>query len=176
MPGKPLLNPEKAAMMALFISGMSFSDIGKAFKRNRSTVQRLSIRDGWVAKRAASVKRLEKKAQTTVEAELAQNLEILKTLRNIIHNKIVKRVGVDGTGPLGIAEAEELPMLLQVMRDQMKLFGLDLDGNSGGTTIVSDKTIVLQAMGQDRKKEIERKLLEDLDMVDPAEADVEDVT
>ena len=69
-----------------------------------------------------------------------------------------------------------MPMLLQVMRDQAKLFGIDPDGGGGSTTVISDKTIVLQAMPKDRKKEIERKLLEDLDMVDPAEADVEDVS
>ena len=178
MPGKPLLNPEKAAMMALFISGMSFSDIGRAFKRNRSTVQRVSIRDGWVAKRAASIKRLEKKAETTVEAELAENLKILKTLRNLIYNKIVARVGKDGKGSLGIMQQEEIPMLLQTMRDQMKVLGIDRDEFGGGMTIVTDKTIVLQGMPKERRREIERKLLEDLDMVDPAlldEADVKDV-
>lgn len=163
-------------MFALYLAHMSFSDVGKAFKRNRSTVQRLAIRENWEVKRRASMKRLEKKAETTVEAELAENLRILKTLRNIIYNKIVNRVGKDGKGPLGIAEAEELPMLLQVMRDQLKAFGLDRDDMAGGTTIVSDKTIVLQAMPKERRKEIERKLLEDLDIVDPAElgeADVE---
>jgi hypothetical protein len=165
-------------MLALYIVGMSYADIGKAFGHHRSTVQRIALKNNWPAKRAASLKRLEKQAETTAEAELAENLRILKTLRNIIHNKIVARVGKDGKGPLGIAEAEEVPMLLQVMRDQLKAFGLDLDGNGGGTTIISDKTYVLQAMGKERKKEIERKLLEDLDMVDPAlldEADVEEV-
>lgn len=169
MPGKPLLNPEKAAMMALFISGMSFSDIGRAFKRNRSTVQRLAVRENWAAKRAASVKRLEKKAETTVEAELAENLKILTALRNTIYNKIVERLGPEGLGELGISKAEELPMLLQIIRDQMKLLGFDRDEGGAGTTVVSDKTIVLQAMPKERKKEIEQKLLADLGMVDPAD-------
>ena len=176
MPGKPLAPPKLAAMLALYIVGMSYADIGKAFGHHRSTVQRIALKNNWAMKRAASLKRLEKKAETTADAELAENLRILKTLRNIIHNKIVNRVGKDGKGPLGIAIAEELPMLLQVMRDQLKAFGLDRDDMAGGTTIVSDKTIVLQAMGKDRQKAIEQKLLEDLDMVDPAElgeADVE---
>jgi hypothetical protein len=169
VPGKPVAPAEYNAMFAAYLHGLSFSEIGKGFKRNRSTVQRIAHRDKWPQKRAASRQRAMRKTQSTVEDELAEILKIQRNLRNAIWNKIAKRLGKDGKGPLGIPEAEEIQTLLQTMRDQLKTLGVDEGG--GGPGIHSERTLVFLNLPEKKQREIEQKLLADLGMVDPAELD-----
>lgn len=168
MPGKPVQTAEYTAMLAAFISGLSYGEIGKGFGRAKSTVQRIALRDGWPAKRAKARRKATRQAESSATDELAEILKIQRNLRNAIWNKIAKRIGKDGSGSLGIPMSEEIQTLLQTMRDQLKVLGVDEPGGGG---IHSEKTLVFLNMPESKQKEIERKLLEDLGMVDPAELD-----
>ena len=153
-------------MLAYFISGANFSEVGRAFKRHPSTVRKYAVENNWKALKAKARRKAARQAQSSATDELAEILKIQRNLRNAIWNKIAKRIGKDGKGPLGIPESEEMATLLQTMRDQLKVLGVD---EPGGGTIHSERTLILMEMPVGKRKEIERKLLEDLGMVDPAE-------
>lgn len=167
MPGKEVTTAEYAGMLACFLAGQNFSEIGRAFRRHPSTVRNYALENNWKALKAKARRKAAVQAQTSATDELAEILKIQRSLRNAIWNKIAKRIGKDGTGPLGIPASEEIQTLLQTMRDQLKTLGVDEPG--GGGTIHSERTLVFLNLPEKTQREIERKLLEDLGMVDPSE-------
>lgn len=175
MPGKPVAPPEYAAMLAGYIQGMSFGEISKAFGRARSTIGHIAHRDGWPAKREAAKRRAVRKAETSAEKELARIMKIQRDLRDVIWNKIARRLGPDGQGDLGIPRDKEVETLLQTMRDQLRTLGIE-DGNGmGGVHVQGENVQILLGMPKDQRQKVEKKLLADLGMVDPAELDDADV-
>ena len=168
MPGKEVTTAEYAAMLACFISGMNFSEIGRAFHKHPSTVRKYAVENGWKGERAKARRKAARQAQTSATDELAKILKIQRNLRNSIWNKIAARIGKDGKGPLGIPVSEEIQTLLQTMRDQLKTLGV---AGEGGPGIHSERTLVFLNLPEKQQKEIEQKLLADLGMVDPAELD-----
>ena len=169
MAGKEATTAEYAAMLAYFLTGANYSEIGRAFHKHPSTVRKYAVENGWKGLRAKARMKAARQAQTSATDELAEILKIQRNLRNSIWNKIAKRLGKDGSGPLGIPVSEEIQTLLQTMRDQLKTLGVDDSG--GGGTIHSERTLIFLNMPEKKQREIERKLLEDLGMVDPAELD-----
>lgn len=163
-----------ACMLAAFCAGSSPRDISKAFGHTRHTVIRLASVNQWEMQRAAFRKRLERKAKTEAEAELAENLKILQNLRNAQWNEIAERIGVDGKGKLGLPIGQQVETLVTVIREQMKLFGFgDKDTLGGGGTLIQAETVaIVMGMPAGERKAIKAKLLEDLGMTDPVEAEI----
>lgn len=172
MASKPLKDSNPAlyaAMLAAFCGGMSEAKLAKGFNCSRTTVVRVASENGWVAQRTSFRKRLERRAKTTQEEELATNLKILRDLRNVVNNKIVGRIGKDGKGDLGVPVSEQVPLLLSLIKEQMRLLGFeDKDGPGGGINVNADNVAILLNMPKKQQQEIEQKLLDDLGMMDPA--------
>lgn len=164
-----------ACMLAAYCAGSCPADIAKAFSRNRSLIVRTASENNWEMQRGLFRKRLERKAKTEAEAELAENLKILQNIRNAQWNEIAKRIGADGKkGTLGLPVSQQVETLVTVIREQMRLFGFgekDTLGG-GGVLIQAENVAIVMGMPAAERRAVKSKLLEDLGMTDPVEAEV----
>jgi hypothetical protein len=165
--------PEHYAMMLMaFCAGAHPRQIANEFGHKRSTIVSIASKNHWAEQKAAYIKRLERRAKSSLEKVQAANLEILAKMKAALWAEMSPdlEIGEDGKvkGGTSIPKEQRFQAMAAIMREEERILGADHGhGEGGGITV--ERAVIIADMSRPEKDAVKRKLLADLGMTDPAE-------